>query len=250
MIHLNNITKSFASGVYALKDINLHIKRGEIFGIIGKSGAGKSTLLRCINALEVPTQGSIIFDTINILQQSKKELQETRHQIGFIFQHFNLLSSRNVFENIALPLEFLKLDSETIESKVSAMIGLTGLSDKVNDYPEQLSGGQKQRVAIARALVTDPKVILCDEATSALDPVTSTTILNLLKKINLTMGITIVLITHDFSVVKLICDRVAVLNQGELVELGEVTHVFNNPSTEVTKELIQHATKQEITGHV
>lgn len=245
MIRLKNISKQYPNGTYALKDINFEIRQGEIFGIIGKSGAGKSTLLRCMNALERPSKGAVEVDNIDISKQSSKELRMTRHEIGIIFQHFNLLSSRTVFDNIALPLELQKLDTQVIREKVNAIIELTELQDKANVYPDELSGGQKQRVAIARALVTDPKVILCDEATSALDPVISVTILNLLKKINQKLGITIVLITHDFAVIKLICDRVAVLNHGELIELGEVTQVFAHPEANVTKELLLHAGLKE-----
>ena len=240
MIKLNNINKYYANGTCALKNINLTIQQGEIFGIIGQSGAGKSTLLRCINALEQPSDGNVEFENINLATQNANELRNIRHQIGMIFQHFNLLSSRNIFDNIALPLELQKVDKAQIKEKVLAMLALTGLSDKSDFYPEQLSGGQKQRVAIARALVTDPKVILCDEATSALDPITSNNILTLLKKINQQLNITIVLITHDFSVIHKICNTVAVLNHGELIELGEVQKVFNYPQHEITKSLLQH----------
>ncbi|MAZ39637.1 MAG: DL-methionine transporter ATP-binding subunit [Legionellales bacterium] len=240
MIKLNNITKYYENGTLALNNINLCIKQGEIFGIIGQSGAGKSTLLRCLNALEIPSDGYVSFENVNLSQQTPATLRKIRHQIGMIFQHFNLLASRTVFENVALPLELQKCEKHFIQEKVSGILELTGLTDKQHFYPKQLSGGQKQRVAIARALITDPKVILCDEATSALDPMTSENILNLLKSINQQLKITMILITHDFSVIDKICDKVAVLNQGELVEYGTVAQVFKNPQHLVTKTLLQH----------
>lgn len=238
MIKFNNVIKHYQSNQIALNNINLHIKQSEIYGIIGRSGAGKSTLLRCINALERPTHGNVEIDGIDITAQSACALRATRQKIGVIFQHFNLLQSRNVFENIALPLELSGIKPEQIKSRVLNVIKLTELEDKLHYYPEQLSGGQKQRVAIARALVTEPNIILCDEATSALDPITSLNILSLLKKINQSLGITIVLITHDYSVIRSICDKVAVINNGELIEEGDVDCVFNSPKSTVTKQLL------------
>lgn len=239
MIKFNNVIKHYQSNQIVLNNINLHIKQSEIYGIIGRSGAGKSTLLRCINALERPTQGNVEIDGIDITNQSARALRATRQKIGVIFQHFNLLQSRNVFENIALPLELHGVKAEQIKSRVLKVIQLTELDDKINFCPEQLSGGQKQRVAIARALVTDPSIILCDEATSALDPITSLNILKLLKRINQSLGITIVLITHDYSVIRSICDKVAVIDNGELIEEGNVDGVFNSPKSTVTKQLLE-----------
>lgn len=239
MIKFTNVIKHYQADQLALDNINLHINKGDIYGIIGKSGAGKSTLLRCINALERPSNGSIEINGINISSQTAKDLRVTRQKIGIIFQHFNLLQSRNVFENIALPLEFHGIDSEQIKTRVFEVIERVELIDKSNLYPEQLSGGQKQRVAIARALVTNPEIILCDEATSALDPITSFNILSLLKKINQELGITIVLITHDYTVIKNICDKVAVIDKGELVEEGKVDCVFNAPKSAITRQLLE-----------
>jgi len=199
MIHIKNLTKIYHSDsgdVKALEDVNLHIKQGEIFGVIGLSGAGKSTLLRCINMLETPTAGTIEIDGVDMTKLTPYELKEYRKKIGMIFQHFNLLASRTVWENVAFPLEIAGVDKSKIKEKVDNLLDLVGLTDKANSYPSQLSGGQKQRVGIARALANDPKVLLCDEATSALDPQTTLSILNLLKDINEKFGLTIVLITH------------------------------------------------------
>ena len=206
MIELSNITKSYA-GHTALKNIDLFIQEGEIFGIIGKSGAGKSTLLRCINLLERPDSGSIVVDGEPLTELSLPALRQARHKIAMIFQHFNLLHSKTVYENIALPMRIQGIKEATIEEKIAELLPLVELEDKSQAYPSQLSGGQKQRVAIARALTCNPKILLCDEATSALDPNTTTAILNLLKKINRLYGITIVLITHEMDAVKQICHR-------------------------------------------
>ena len=241
MIKLNNITKIFTlpdKKLTALDNVSLHVPKGQICGVIGASGAGKSTLIRCVNLLERPTHGAVIIDDVDLTQLSDTELVKTRRQIGMIFQHFNLLTSRTVFENVALPLELENKSKAEIQEKTTALLALVGLSDKHNVYPANLSGGQKQRVAIARALASDPKVLLCDEATSALDPATTQSILKLLKEINRTLGITILLITHEMEVVKRICDQVAVIDKGRLIEQGTVSEIFSNPKTELAQEFI------------
>ena len=241
MIKLNNITKIFTlpdKKLTALDDVSLHVPKGQICGVIGASGAGKSTLIRCVNLLERPTHGAVVIDDVDLTQLSDAELVKTRRQIGMIFQHFNLLTSRTVFENVALPLELENKSKAEIQEKTAALLALVGLSDKHNVYPANLSGGQKQRVAIARALASDPKVLLCDEATSALDPATTQSILKLLKEINRTLGITILLITHEMEVVKRICDQVAVIDKGRLIEQGTVSEIFSNPKTELAQEFI------------
>jgi len=242
MIELNQVNKVFYQGtkeINALKEINLTIPQGTIFGVIGSSGAGKSTLIRCVNMLEAPTSGEVIVDGIDLTKLSKSDLSKTRRNIGMIFQHFNLLSSRTVFDNIALPLELANISKEQIESKVSELLTLVGLADKRDTYPANLSGGQKQRVAIARALASDPKVLLCDEATSALDPATTQSILELLKKINRKLNITMLLITHEMDVVKSICHQVAIIGDGELVEKGSVGDIFAHPKTELAHQFIR-----------
>ncbi|AYV22049.1 MULTISPECIES: methionine ABC transporter ATP-binding protein MetN [Vibrio] len=242
MIEINQVNKVFYQGtkeINALSDINLHIAEGTIFGVIGSSGAGKSTLIRCVNMLEAPTSGAVIVDGIDLTKLSKSELSETRRNIGMIFQHFNLLSSRTVFENVALPLELAGKASSDIENKVSELLKLVGLADKRDTYPANLSGGQKQRVAIARALASDPKVLLCDEATSALDPATTQSILELLKEINRKLKITMLLITHEMDVVKSICHEVAIIGDGRLVEKGTVGEIFAHPKTELAHEFIR-----------
>ena len=241
MIKLNNITKIFTlpdKKLAALDNVSLHVPKGQICGVIGASGAGKSTLIRCVNLLERPTHGAVLIDDVDLTQLSDAELVKTRRQIGMIFQHFNLLTSRTVFENVALPLELENKSKAEIQEKTTALLALVGLSDKHNVYPANLSGGQKQRVAIARALASDPKVLLCDEATSALDPATTQSILKLLKEINRTLGITILLITHEMEVVKRICDQVAVIDKGRLIEQGTVSEIFSNPKTELAQEFI------------
>ena len=241
MIKLNNITKIFTlpdKKLTALDNVSLHVPKGQICGVIGASGAGKSTLIRCVNLLERPTHGAVIIDGVDLTQLSDAELVKTRRQIGMIFQHFNLLTSRTVFENVALPLELENKSKAEIQEKTTALLALVGLSDKHNVYPANLSGGQKQRVAIARALASDPKVLLCDEATSALDPATTQSILKLLKEINRSLGITILLITHEMEVVKRICDQVAVIDKGRLVEQGTVSEIFSNPKTKLAQEFI------------
>jgi D-methionine transport system ATP-binding protein len=242
MIQIKNVNKVFNQGdkvINALSDINLNIKQGRIFGVIGSSGAGKSTLIRCVNLLERPTGGSVIVDGVDLTQLSKQQLTQTRRKIGMIFQHFNLLSSRTVFNNVALPLELAGMTKSKIKSKVEGLLSLVGLDDKRDIYPANLSGGQKQRVAIARALASDPKVLLCDEATSALDPATTISILELLRKINKELNLTILLITHEMAVVKGICEEVAIIGDGKLVESGSVGDIFAHPKTELAREFIR-----------
>ena len=242
MIELSHITKDYGTGrnqVHTVQDVTLSIHTGEVFGIIGFSGAGKSTLVRCINLLERPTTGTVTVDGKEVTALSPKELRLARKKIGMIFQHFNLMQSRTVFSNVAYPLRGSGLDKQEIKKKVHHLLELVGIADKADAYPAQLSGGQKQRVAIARALANDPSVLLCDEATSALDPQTTKAILQLLKNLNQTLGITIVVITHEMEVVKKICDRVAVMEHGHVVEQGDVFNVFANPRQDVTKSFIQ-----------
>jgi D-methionine transport system ATP-binding protein len=228
MIELQNISKEFRQKgkvTIALSDVSLHVPKGKIMGVIGESGAGKSTLIRCVNLLERPTGGKVIVNGTDLMGLSAAGLVRVRRNIGMIFQHFNLLASRNVSGNVAFPLELTDMPRAEIEKRVSELLRLVGLENKAHDYPAQLSGGQKQRVAIARALASKPGVLLCDEATSALDPATTRNILALLKEINNTLGITILLITHEMDVVKAICDDVAVLREGKLVEKGLDTNL-------------------------
>lgn len=246
MIELKDINKVFKdknqNEFYAAKDVNLKINDGEIFGIIGFSGAGKSTVVRCINLLGRPTSGQVIVNEKNLLELSAKELREERKKIGMIFQHFNLMPSRTVFENIAFPLKHSGLSKKQVQEKVRELLTLVELTDKESQYPSQLSGGQKQRVAIARALANNPKILLCDEATSALDPTTTKQILGLLKKLRDKLNLTIVIITHQINVVKDICDKVAVMEYGKVVETGDVFDIFANPKDEVTKRFIHSTT--------
>lgn len=246
MIELKGINKVFKdknqNEFYAAKDVNLKINDGEIFGIIGFSGAGKSTVVRCINLLGRPTSGQVIVNEKNLLELSAKELREERKKIGMIFQHFNLMPSRTVFENIAFPLKHSGLSKKQVQEKVRELLTLVELTDKESQYPSQLSGGQKQRVAIARALANNPKILLCDEATSALDPTTTKQILGLLKKLRDKLNLTIVIITHQINVVKDICDKVAVMEHGKVVETGDVFDIFANPKDEVTKRFIHSTT--------
>ncbi|MHA6533301.1 methionine ABC transporter ATP-binding protein [Paenibacillus sp. BAC0078] len=248
MIELKGLTKMYGKGskeVAALSGLNLSIKKGEIFGVIGHSGAGKSTLIRCINLLERPTQGEVWVDGVELTALSQRQLQEQRRKIGMIFQHFNLLSSATVYDNIAFPLRLIGTPKAEIESKVKDLLALVGLEEHRNKYPAQLSGGQKQRVGVARALASDPDVLLCDEATSALDPQTTDSILRLLLDINRKFHLTIVLITHEMHVIQTICDRVAVIHGGGIVEQGNVAQVFLKPQHEVTKEFIGSETQQD-----
>lgn len=241
MIQIKQLVKKYSSRqetVTALDNISLHISQGAIYGIIGLSGAGKSTLVRCMNLLEKPTSGQIIVAGQNLTELSGKALRKTRQKIGMIFQHFHLLQSRSIAENIAFPLEIAGLPKKEIRSRVEELLHLVGLQEKAAAYPSQLSGGQKQRVGIARALATQPEVLLCDEATSALDPQTTLSILNLLRDINQKLGLTIVMITHEMKVVKEICTDVAVIHQARIVENGPVESVFIQPQSEISREFI------------
>ncbi|BDH47009.1 methionine import ATP-binding protein MetN [Salmonella enterica subsp. enterica serovar Choleraesuis] len=242
MIKLSNITKVFQQGnrtINALNGVSLDVPAGQIYGVIGSSGAGKSTLIRCVNLLERPTTGSVLVDGQDLMAMNASQLTRARRQIGMIFQHFNLLASRTVFGNVALPLELNNTPKAAIEQRVNELLELVGLADKRDAWPANLSGGQKQRVAIARALASSPKVLLCDEATSALDPATTRAILELLKDINRRLGLTILLITHEMDVVKRICDRVAVISNGELIEQDTVSAVFSHPKTPLAQQFIQ-----------
>ncbi|PJD92675.1 MAG: DL-methionine transporter ATP-binding subunit [Legionella sp.] len=230
MIELRGLYKSFANHV-VLQDINMWVQEGEIFGIIGRSGAGKSTLLRCINALERPDRGEVLIDQEDISQLHGTALQKTRHKTAMVFQQFNLLHTKTVYENIALPMRIQGLSPEQIDAKINELLPLVELSDKAQAYPNQLSGGQKQRVAIARALSCSPKILLCDEATSALDPETTKAILNLLHKINVLYGITIVLITHEMDIIKQICHRVAIMESGKIIETTDLASVFTDKNS-------------------
>lgn len=241
MIVLNNLSKKFKSKdteVYAIKDINLKIENQDIFGIIGLSGAGKSTLIRCMNLLEIPTSGDVIVDGQNLVELSKKDLLKARQSIGMIFQQFNLFMQRTVLDNVCFPLELAGMSKSQARKKAYELLEIVELTDKKTAYPAQLSGGQKQRVAIARALATNPKVLLCDEATSALDPTTTQSILKLLKNINQTLGVTIVIITHEMSVIEEVCQKVAVIHKSTIVESGEVSEIFSNPQSDIAKKLI------------
>lgn len=241
MIKIENICKIFKSSnqeVKALDNINLTIEKGDIYGIIGLSGAGKSTLIRTLNRLEEPTSGHIFIGDTDLTGLSKEALRKTRQKIGMIFQHFNLLTSRTVADNIKFPLEVAEVDSKEHTEIVDALLKRVELEDKKDSYPSQLSGGQKQRVAIARALANKPSILLCDEATSALDPKTTKSILHLIKEINESTGITVILITHEMHVIKEICDKVAILENGQVIEEGPVEKVFSNPKTATGKIFI------------
>ena len=242
MIKLVNVEKTYyskAGNIAALKKTNLEIKEGTIFGIIGLSGAGKSTLIRCINMLEVPTSGQVFVDGQELTAMSEAQLRKARQNIGMIFQHFNLLASRTVFDNVAFPLEIQGIPRDKIKARVEELLELVRLSDRGDYYPSQLSGGQKQRVGIARALASNPKVLLSDEATSALDPQTTKSILQLLRDINSRLNLTIVMITHQMEVVKEICDQVAVIENGTIIEEGSMYKVFTEPQQETTKEFVK-----------
>ena len=241
MIELINLSKTYSSAagdVEALRDINLTIHDGEIFGIIGLSGAGKSTLVRCINLLERPSAGQVIIDGKDMTALPRAELLQMRRKISMIFQGFNLLEQRSVLRNVTFPLEIAGVKRKEAAEKALSLLKVVGLEDKAAAYPAQLSGGQKQRVAIARALASDPRYLLCDEATSALDPNTTRSILELLRNINKTMGVTIIVITHEMKVIDQICDRVAVIDHSQIAEEGRVSEVFTNPKSGIAKELI------------
>lgn len=242
MIELEHVSKTFrtkTNTVHALKDISLSVSKGDIFGVIGFSGAGKSTLLRMVNGLEVPSEGRVTVNSLSVAELKGKKLRAFRKDIGMIFQHFNLLESKTVYENVALPLKLAKKPKGEIESRVKDLLHFVELDDKILSYPKELSGGQKQRVGIARALALNPSILLCDEATSALDPRTTDSILALLKKINRDLGVTILMITHQMNVIQQICNKVAVLEKGSLIESGSVIDVFGNPKSPVTKNFIR-----------
>ena len=253
MIDIRDLTLTYQGPkgpVEALKHINLHIEQGEIFGIIGRSGAGKSSLVRCINLLNRPTSGQMIVDGRDLMTLGDAQLRAARHEIGMVFQHFNLLSSRTVYDNAALPLELAGMSKAQIQERINPLLELVGLSHLADRYPAQISGGQKQRVGIARALASNPKVLLSDEATSALDPETTRSILDLLRKVNRELGVTVVLITHQMQVIKQIADRVAVIDAGEIAELGSVIDVFTRPQQAITKSLIDEILPQELPASV
>ena len=241
MIEIKDLTKEFQTAdgtVEALRNVNLNIQDGDIYGIIGMSGAGKSTLVRCINMLERPTKGQVLIDGQDIAKLSDKELRAVRRDVTMIFQGFNLLMQRTCLKNICFPLELIGMDKEKAKKRALELLDAVGLPDKANAYPAQLSGGQQQRIAIARALATDPKVLLCDEATSALDPKTTHAILELIRDINQRLGITVIIITHQMSVVEEICNRVAILDSGSVVEEGVVSEVFSSPKSKAAKRLV------------
>ena len=241
IIELTHVSKTFHAQngeVEALKDISLSIEKGDIFGIIGLSGAGKSTLVRCLNLLEKPTDGEVVVNGNSLMSLSNKQLRKERQRIGMIFQHFNLLMQRTVLDNICFPLEIAGIKKSEARKRALELLEVVDLSEKAKAYPAQLSGGQKQRVAIARVLATDPEILLCDEATSALDPQTTASILDLLKDINQKFGITMVVITHQMSVIREICGHVAIIENGQLVEQGRVADIFNHPKSKVARDLI------------
>ena len=241
IIEIRHLSKHFGSGetyVAALQDVSISIQSGEIFGIIGLSGAGKSTLVRCINLLERPDEGQVLFHGENLMGLKEKALRLQRRKISMIFQSFNLLDQRTSLDNICFPLELAGVSKKEARKRAMELLEIVGLPDKANAYPVQLSGGQKQRIAIARALASDPEVLLCDEATSALDPQTTDSILKLLQKINKERGITVIIITHQMSVIEQICHRVAILDHGEVAEIGEVEEVFRNPKSQAGRRLV------------
>lgn len=242
MIRIKNLSKTFdkSYNVDALKNVNLSIEAGDVCGVIGMSGAGKSTLLRCIAMLETPSSGSIEIDGRDIFSLKGKELLDLKKSLGVVFQGYNLLMQRSIRQNIAFPLELIKMPKDQIAKRVDELLCLVGLSDKAEEYPSQLSGGQRQRVAIARALASNPKVLLCDEPTSALDPLTTRSILKLLREINHTLGVTIVIITHEIGVVRSICNKVAVIDAGEIAESGLTKEVFAAPQSQAAKQLLDN----------
>ena len=251
MIELQHLSKTFGSGesaVHALEDVTLSIEEGEIFGVIGLSGAGKSTLVRCINLLERPTSGTVLVNGQDMTRLSGRALREARRNIGMIFQGFDLLMQRDALANVRFPLELAGVERGEADARARELIKTVGLEGREHAYPAQLSGGQKQRVAIARALATNPKVLLCDEATSALDPTTTESILELLKQINRTLGVTVVVITHEMRVVERICSRVAIIAESHIAELGEVQEVFLHPKTEAAKKLVLPSRSGKLEG--
>ncbi|GEL03546.1 methionine ABC transporter ATP-binding protein [Rummeliibacillus stabekisii] len=249
MIEFQNVSKVYNSGgkeIRALNSINLKVNKGEIFGVVGFSGAGKSSLIRCVNSLEKPTSGKVIVDGHDLTTISKKRIREVKKSIGMVFQHFNLLNSKTVYANVAMPLILSKVPKDQIKQRVSELLEFVGLGDKAQVYPDQLSGGQKQRVGIARALATQPSILLCDEATSALDPQTTGSILELLKKINKEYGITILMITHEMAVIREICDRVAVMEAGKVIEEGTVFDIFSAPKTNTAQNFVSTVMHDQI----
>lgn len=249
MIEFQNVSKVYNSGgkeIQALNSINLKVNKGEIFGVVGFSGAGKSSLIRCVNSLEKPTSGKVIVDGHDLTTISKKRIREVKKSIGMVFQHFNLLNSKTVYANVAMPLILSKVPKDQIKQRVSELLEFVGLGDKAQVYPDQLSGGQKQRVGIARALATQPSILLCDEATSALDPQTTGSILELLKKINKEYGITILMITHEMAVIREICDRVAVMEAGKVIEEGTVFDIFSAPKTNTAQNFVSTVMHDQI----
>jgi D-methionine transport system ATP-binding protein len=241
IIRVLNVSRSFSKNgetFYGLKEVSFEVKKGEIFGIIGQSGAGKSTLLRCMSSLEKPSSGKIWFEDLELSSLTKHQVRSLRKKIGMIFQHFHLLSSRTVAQNIALPMELASMKEELIEKKVDELLFLVGLTEKKHAYPANLSGGEKQRVGIARALALDPEVLFCDEATSALDPKMTKEILHLLKELSKKLSLTIVLITHQMEVIKQICNKVAVIDKGQIVEMEHVATLFSEPKHPITKHLL------------
>ena len=250
IVELKSLYKTFGAGenqVNALKNVSVSVEKGDIFGIIGLSGAGKSTLVRCINLLERPDQGAVLFDGRDLMGLSEKELRKERRKISMIFQSFNLLEQRTSLDNICFPMELMGVPKKQARERAKELLETVGLPDKADSYPVQLSGGQKQRIAIARALASDPEVLLCDEATSALDPKTTGQILSLLQKINRERGITVIIITHQMSVIEQICNRVAILDSGEVAEIGTVEEVFSNPKSKAGRRLVSPAVAEPAT---
>ncbi|WP_151735187.1 methionine ABC transporter ATP-binding protein ['Paenibacillus yunnanensis' Narsing Rao et al. 2020] len=253
MLEIRNVYKTFTRKgitIEALKGVSLNVEKGDIFGVIGYSGAGKSTLIRLANYLERPTEGQVLVDGFDLGEYSASELREAKKNIGMIFQHFNLLESKKVFDNVAIPLVLLKKSKEEIRQRVTELLEFVGLSDKAGSYPSELSGGQKQRVGIARALATNPSLLLCDEATSALDPQTTQSILQLLKRINAEYNITVLIITHEMSVIQEICNKVAVMEEGKIIEQGSVLEVFGHPRHQTTQNFVKTVIQNELTASV
>lgn len=249
MIVFDKVSKVFGEGeekVAAVKEVSLKVEKGDIYGVIGFSGAGKSTLIRCVNLLERPTTGKVLINGEDITRFSPAKLREKRKNIGMIFQHFNLAETKTVFVNVAIPLQLAKVPKEEVKTKVTELLEFVGLGDKADQYPDQLSGGQKQRVGIARALATSPEILLCDEATSALDPQTTDSILKLLKKVNRELNITILMITHEMHVIRQICNKVAVMENGELIESGSVFDVFSKPQARTTRNFVNSVMQDDI----
>jgi D-methionine transport system ATP-binding protein len=249
MIVFDKVSKVFGEGeekVAAVKEVSLEVEKGDIYGVIGFSGAGKSTLIRCVNLLERPTTGKVLINGEDITEFPPAKLRDKRKNIGMIFQHFNLAETKTVFANVAIPLQLEKVPKEEVKTKVTELLEFVGLGDKADQYPDQLSGGQKQRVGIARALATSPEILLCDEATSALDPQTTDSILKLLKKVNRELNITILMITHEMHVIRQICNKVAVMENGELIESGSVFDVFSKPQAKTTRNFVNSVMQDDI----